>query len=184
MKLSKEIIYKLLDKAGLTLATPAVGTRLSEIIKAETGERLGVNTINRLIGLYEVECKPRRFTLEVVARYLGYENYEELIKNTESDNSCFLSDITSDIVSANLKNGALVTITYRPDRLIILCHEEGNMYIVARSENSKLHKGDLCTIVHIKSGIPLFASNVTRNGQNLGQYIAGEDGGVTIVEVI
>lgn len=184
MKLSKEIINKILNKAGLTMGTPALGSRLSEIIQAETGERLGVNTVKRLIGIYEDGSNPRRFTLEVVARYLGYNTYEELIKNTENGDSAFLSDFSGDIVSADLKPGALVTITYRPDRMIMLRHEEGDLYIVVRSENSKLLKGDLCTVAHIRSGLPFYVTDVIRNGQKLGHYIAGEDGGVTIVEVM
>lgn len=184
MKLSKEIISKMLDKAGLTMGTPALGSRLAEIIWAETGERLGVNTIKRLIGIYDDGCNPRRFTLEVVAHYLGYDTYEELIKSAENDNSGFLNSAMGDIVSTELKQGALVTITYRPNRMIMLRHEEGNQYFVVRSENSKLLKGDLCNVVCIRSGHPFYATDVTRNGQKLGYYIAGEDGGVTIVEVI
>ncbi|MBQ0115679.1 MAG: hypothetical protein KBT10_07400 [Bacteroidales bacterium] len=184
MKLSQEIINKILDKAGVTMGTPALGSRLSEIIQAETGERLGVNTVNRLMGIYEDGSNPRRFTLEVVSRYLGYNTYEELIKNSENDNSSFLNKVSGDIVSADLKQGALVTITYRPDRMIMLRHEEGDLYIVVRSENSKLLKGDLCTVAHLRSGFPFYVTSVIRNDQNLGRYIAGEDGGVTIVDVM
>lgn len=184
MKLSKELRNKLLNKAGLTMGTPAVGSRLSEIIYAKTGQRLGVNTIKRLIGIYDDGCKPRRFTLEVVAKYLGYKTLDELMKHNEKENSGFLNNVSGDIVSAELKPGAIVTITYSPDRMVMLRHEEGDQYMVVRSENSKLLKGDLCSAVHIRSGMPFYATDVTRKGKKLGRYIAGEDGGIKIVEII
>lgn len=184
MRLSKEITKQLLDKAGLTLSTPSVGNRLSEIIWEKTGERLGVNTVKRLLGIYNDNGNPRRFTLEVVAHFLGYENYEELVRLSENNNSGFLKNAPGDIVSAKLKPGTIVTITYRPDRMLMLRHEEADLFIVVRSENSKLHKGDLCNVVHLKSGMPFYATDVKRNGKNLGNYIAGEDGGIKIVEVI
>lgn len=49
---------------------------LIDAVYQETGEILGVNTIRRLFGLLEGR-KPRLSTLNILARYLGYDSYED-----------------------------------------------------------------------------------------------------------
>ena len=184
MKLSNEIIAQMLDKAGLSINSPAVAERLADEIGKVTGDRLGVNTIKRLLGIYEDGRNPHRFTLDMVARYLDFDSYEALLKQSKNGNSEFITDKDLDVDSATLAVGTLVTITYQPAREIMLRYEGDEKYTVVRSTNSKLQKADICTISHLIKGQPLFASQVVRDQKDLGRFIGGEEGGIKITEII
>ena len=47
-------------------------------IESVTGEHIGMNTLKRLLGFINDEREARISTLDVIARYLGFENCHHL----------------------------------------------------------------------------------------------------------
>ena len=146
-------------------------------IESATGEHIGVNTMKRLLGFITDERMPRTSTLDVIAHYLGFAHWEELIEIEDNGNSDF-NGSDDEIRSADLQVGCKVEITYLPDRQVVFSYLGGNRYRVVQSLNSKLLAGDQLTLTHIVRGYPLLVAEVIRDGQNLGAFTAGKAQGI------
>ena len=64
------------QRIRLSIDSTADCKHLIDAIYQETGELLGTNTIRRFFGLLEGR-QPRLTTLNILARYLGYDSYED-----------------------------------------------------------------------------------------------------------
>ena len=53
---------------------------LAGSIHAFTGEKISCSTVKRLFGLIESDNEPRLYTLDILAQYLGYINYDNLLQ--------------------------------------------------------------------------------------------------------
>ena len=165
--------------------TPSMPLLLSESIFSETGEHLSRNTLARLLGLYPEDVDPRRGTLDIIAKYLGYESFEELDQIILKGNSSFLPDEdVEDVLSDQLPVGSTVVLTYKPDRELTLLYKGEEVYTVTKSVNSKLRNGDICVIRQFLQGYPLQVLQVKRGDVCLGRFTAGErQGGINIKEI-
>jgi len=178
MLLSSTIIRQLESKARHNISTAADCEYLSLDIESVTGEHIGVNTIKRLVGVIKDEREPRETTLNVIARYLGVKTWKELMSYEFFPASGFDTE-SDDFFSKDLEPGDRVRYGYKPDRQVIIKYLGDEKYEVQYSINSKLQKGDILTISQFEMNVPLFISNVERDGKSLGSYKAGKNGGLT-----
>ena len=51
---------------------------LSEEIFYKTGEKLNPNTLRRFFGLVKADYPPSRATLDILAKYCGFNNFEQV----------------------------------------------------------------------------------------------------------
>ena len=70
---------------GLDISRSADYDILSQAIRDRSKENLGVNTLKRLFGFKTDKLVPRLSTIDIIAQYLGYEDYEALIKKLGED---------------------------------------------------------------------------------------------------
>lgn len=178
MKLSSKIISLLEIKCGHRLHYASDIDFLALDLETVTGEHLGVNTLKRLLGVIDDERKPRISTLDVVARYLGYADWLTLEQLDAGSNSSF-DDIQGELRLADLSSGQCVTISYLPDRRVVLEYVGDDRFRVVESENSKLHAGDWLTVSHIVNNYPLFVNKVIRDNTDMGSFTAGKAQGIT-----
>lgn len=75
-----EILRRIRAMVGLDMSRSADYDVLSQAIRDRTKENLGVNTLKRLFGFKTDKVVPRLSTMDIIAQYLGYEDYETLIK--------------------------------------------------------------------------------------------------------
>ena len=80
MKLPFHIIEQLKRKSGNELRIPSDCELLSLDIQSKTGVRIGATTLKRLLGFAQDERSPHTTTLDVIAHYLGFAHWEELIE--------------------------------------------------------------------------------------------------------
>lgn len=178
MKLSPNIKDLLAKHCNHNIATAGDCAILALDIESKTGQHMGVNTLKRLLGFIDDERDPRITTLNIIARYLGYDNWDALkLIDNEKGNSVF--DKTLDeLQSTQLMIGTMIEITYRPDRRLVIKHICNNSFEVIESENSKLLEGDMLQIDHIVRGYPLLVNKVEREGTSLGTFTAGNLQGI------
>ena len=182
MILSLKIIELLKGRSGSELSYAADIERLSLDIESATGEHIGVNTLKRLLGHINDERNPRPATLDIIARYLGYANWEVLEKLNAGSNSDFnTSETVLDV--KQLQEGQIILISYQPDRKVRIRYEGEKIFMVEESENSKLKVGDILHITHLANDFPLYISNVIRDGQSLNSFTAGKVQGIRYVLV-
>jgi len=149
---------------------------LCDDIQQTTHKRLSVNTLKRLLGLIDDVTEPRLYTLDIVASYLGCENWDALLKQESGAHSEFGSiDEFQD-----LAEGDKFTFTYPPDREVTCQYlGSGNQYVVIESKNGKLKTGDTICVDHIIKGYPLLIENVLRSDRSLGPLVLGRFTGIT-----
>lgn len=184
MPLSKELRKRVEERLGMPLRYSADCELLVQAIEEATGERLGVTTIKRMFGFAGELTEPRGTTMDVIAQYLGYTDMKDMSSKlgNRSDISMFTS--VESVDPASLAGGTQLQITYDPDRLIVMTYLGDSRFIVNESQNSKLRKGDKIRIAQLAKGFDLLALGVVRDGEDIGQYHAAKNGGLTSIEII
>lgn len=177
MILSFHIVELLKQKCGNPLRLPSDVERLTLDIESATGEHVGTNTMKRLLGLINDERTPRTSTLDVIARYLGYVNWDVLQQLEAKSNSAF-GDTDNHINTEEMPIGQMLRISYQPNRQLIIKHQGGTEFLITASINSKLHVGDIITLAHVVDGYPLLVTDVIRDGESLGAFTAGKVQGI------
>lgn len=178
MKFSPYIKDMLQQKANRKLRLPADCEYLALDIEMVTGEHIGVNTLKRLLGFIDDEREPRLSTLDIIARYLDFENWDLLKCFDDKSNSSF-NATEDEIRTIDLYLDQRIQISYLPDRLIEIEYSGDERFVVKESQNSKLQIGDELIITHIVKGYPLLVSHVWREGIDLGAFTAGKAQGIS-----
>lgn len=170
MLLPKYIIHWMENQCGRKMLRSADCNYLALDIESLTGEHIGVNTIKRLLGFINDERNTRMTTLDIIARYLGCETWEQLqLFKSRYEGSSFTMR-RKEIMVRQLEQGQLIKIQYPPQRSLIIEYQGDCNFSIFESENSKLAVGDQITLTHIIEMYPLMVSEVTRDGQSLGAY--------------
>lgn len=169
---------------GRRVATATDFEALSVFIEHETGELLSASTLKRLWGYVSSRPSPRKDTLDILCRFIGHRDFRafcDSLKKTEAFASNFLTDLA--VYSSDLEPGTMLTIGWNPNRLVTLKHLGGGAFEVTASENSKLLPGDRFELSHLMKGYPLFIPRILRAGEYTPAYVAGNDGGLTLLRV-
>lgn len=177
MKFSPYVTNLLRQKSKKDFHQSADCEYLALDIESVTGEHIGVNTLKRLLSFIDDEREPRTSTLDIIARYLGFDNWEVLSVYDDKSNSSFESS-SEEIRINNLVEGQCVQISYLPDRRLVMTYQGNERFLVQISENSKLLAGDELTLTHIVQGYPLLVTEVIRDGKSLGSFTAGKAQGI------
>ncbi len=184
--INDKVIGLIKRASGLEFRKSKDYATLATLISESTGEQVSDNTLRRVMGVKFDGGTPRLSTLDIVARYLGYENWDDLadgeVDKHPKANSGFRNEI-QEIVSAELAVGRIVTLCYQPNRRLELLYEGNSIFKVIQSNSDNLHSGDRLTINSFIEQQTLFISRVERKGKNIGQYIAGEYGGLKKISV-
>lgn len=180
------------EKLGKKIRYPSDYEALAYDIERTTKQRISTNTIKRLLGAIESVKEPRLFTLDVIAQYLGYENWDVYVVslskegNSQFDksNADLSGDICQEIVVSELPQGTKVEFQYYPDRKVVLEHIDSNKFKVAGSTNSKLRLDDVVEVGNFYLNYPLIVTNVMRSGVSVGRFTAGKISGLTYLKIL
>lgn len=152
-------------------------------IEKVTKQKISLNTLKRLFGFIEGDTEPRLFTLDTLALYLGYSNWDVyLLSLDQLGNSGFNS--LQEIKIESLPLSSIVEFAYEPDRIVQVRYEGKNQFKVISSKNSKLLEHDLLEMTHFVINYPLVILNVLRLGKSMGRFTAGKVGGLTELKLI
>jgi hypothetical protein len=173
------IIEQIKEKTGLAFANAKDFEVLSELFPAS--DRLGVNTLKRLMGYAKEPIAARKTTLDVIAHYLGQPSWDALMGVQPADSDWVEKAVCAD----EIKEGSTVEAEWLPDRKIkLLCIGE-NRFRVMESHHGKLQQNDEVTIHHFRLETPLEVSHIVRKGNVLRDadgaelcYIAGKQNGL------
>ena len=170
---------------GKILATTTDFEEFSFFLEKHTGDKVSPSTLKRLYGYVSDNHKPRMVTLDILAQYIGHKNYMEFkqwLKTSTRYNSSFFK--ASQLVSSDLKKGTEIAIGWSPNRILRLRYLGESTYEILASENSKLEAGDhFVTGCFIKEQ-PLYLPYIERNGKRTASFVAGRNGGLTLISII
>lgn len=177
-----ELLAQVEKRFGKTISTPSDYYELS-IALLQIKQSVSVATLKRLWGYVGDVHQPRLATLNALACYIGYNSFDDfclwLKNNADFDSSSFLTDHLS---ISGLNAGDEIEIGWTPNRIIRLLYLGDALFKVLESQNSKLQEGDCFVTGGFVLKQPLVLPYLLRNGIHTPAYIAGKNGGLTLLK--
>ena len=168
------------EKMGRSLRLPSDFQLLAHNVAEVTGEHISTNTLKRLWGYLEGYRTSRRFTLNVLSRYVGFRDWDDWCHNMSKTASSQIFD-THFVDSDSLALGDRVTLRWHPGREVTLEYHGGNEYVVLKSHRAKLTAGDTFKCQGFVPGQPLVINGLLHKGVDHPiNYICGKQGGVEV----
>ena len=178
----EELKSQVEQKYGRTLSTTTDFEEFSLVLEKTLPQAISVSTLKRIWGYVNDSHKTRKYTLDILAHYVGFSNFDKFVswlKKSTKYNSSFFN--ASQLTSNELHPSEFVDIGWSPNRLVTLEFLGDSTFEVRESRNSKLAIGDRfvtgCFIMHQ----PLYLPYITRNGENTMPFVAGRNGGLNII---
>ena len=185
MKQSPEIVSLRADieqLMGRAMRTPADFDWLNLRIWEVSHEYLSPTTLKRLWNYISGAQTPRRTTLSILCRLLGYASWEEyvqaLAERREVDSETFVGE---GVRADELQAGDCIAVAWRPNRRATLRCDGNNRFTVMEAENSKLHAGATCSAVCFLVNRPMYLDNLVQDNLSPQTYVAGKSHGLTYV---
>lgn len=176
------------EAAGMKDKTlsPSDFNRLQQDIKAKLPQSaINAKTLKRLFGYDKTDEESfiRLYTLDVLSRYLGYENWNAYLEHLRLLEGSGSGDFKGEEINADdLSIGDTLRIAWQPNRKSTLKYLGNQKFEVTEMENSKWQVGDTFLCKHFMMGKPLYVDNLTGKDGALksAMYVVGERGGIGI----
>ncbi|MBQ4376443.1 MAG: hypothetical protein II793_01960 [Bacteroidales bacterium] len=158
---------------------------MSVYIRQRTHETVGVNTLKRFYNYGCQSAIPRMQTLNVLARSLGYRNYDDFC-NHYADTSDSASDIVmgQHISSSLLVVGERILLRWNPGRECLAEYLGNDTYRVVTSQQTKLAVGDTFQAPFFALGHTAMLANLIHGDTSFPLYEIGKQGGLTLAEIV
>lgn len=175
----RERLKTVVEKAvGMSIQTPRDFEWLSSEVKRVTGEHLSSSTLKRIWGYMKDAGEPRRYTLDILSRFLGYSSFEAFCQDSDEVSSLMMGRNT---LSADLLDvGEQLQLAWPPNRRMTINHKGSALFEVMKAENTKLSVGDTFVCHLFINHEPLYLSQLVHQGSLPMGYVAGKRNGVTI----
>ena len=180
-----ELLVLVEQKYGKKLQTTTDFDEFSFHFKQQTKENISTSTLKRLWGYVNDSHTPRQHTLNLLAKYIGHEDFIQFrlwLKSSEVYNSSFFS--TKQLQTKELTPGQEIEIGWSPNRYLRLRYQGESEYLIMEAVQSKLQAGDRFEATTFLMGEPLFLPYILRNGNRTSPFIAGRNGGLTLINQI
>lgn len=167
---------------GKVLCTTTDFEEYSLYVSRHTGAHVSASTLKRIWGYVNDKHKPRKYTLDILARCIGHDDFTAFVtwlKTSSRYNSSFFS--ANQLISGELAVGDMVEVGWSPNRQVSLRYLGDSRYKVIESKNSKMRAGDEFITGCFIKGQPLYLPFIQRDGNRTPPFVAGRNGGLTIV---
>lgn len=178
--LSPVIKRMLEERIGYEIHYPSDCERLMYEIAQSTHQRIGVTTLKRLFGFIGGTSTPRMSTLDILASFLGYRNYNDLIRSLDPDNEVEQAPILR-LNAKDVGAGMHVRLFFNGSYLCVE-HKEEMLFQVLQSTDTALRKGDCVQICSFRVGYPVYVRSLLRDGLPLKSCILAKVSGVERIE--
>lgn len=185
MQNAKEIVVlrqMIEESVGRKIVAPTDFSFLTGVIAERCHETLGVTTLKRIWGYVEGYDTMRNSTLSILARCVGFHDWDDFLQNHAKRNSSSQVVLGQAILASQLETGERVRVTWAPDRRCVFSHRGDGCFEVLSSENSKLKVGDTFHCAYMIIGQPLYLDNFVRGNKPPTMFVIGNKGGLTAVE--
>lgn len=181
----EELKLLLEEHYGKKLSTTTEFDEFSLLLQKKYGLEVSASTMKRLYGYVGDSHKPRVATLDILSRYIGHKDYASFVqwlKKSTRYNSSFLD--ANQLLSSDIQPGGIVEIGWAPNRLLRLEYLGDSTYRVVRASNSKLLAGDVFVTGCFVKEQPLYLPYIERGGERTPPFVAGRNGGLSIMREI
>ena len=166
------------------LQTPKDFEFLRERIYARLHTLVSRTTLMRLWGYVDEEVTPRKGTLDILSKFLGYKDWESYQENASLPKEQQSSPVMSRKLNVNsdLYIGERLRLTWQPDRVCDVEYLGELSFRVIASENTRIQPGDTFQCSLIVEGEPLYLDNLRKgDGSSSAEtiaYVCGKKTGV------
>lgn len=177
LKLTVEEMY------GKRFQVPKDFETLSMEIYEKTHSHVSPTTLKRLWGyLKNEQVTPSKTTLGILSIFVGYRNWNDFLENHDAvadQEEIWCRKITSEVVeAAELKSAQILKILWSASGYCRVKYIGDNIFEVLDCRKAFLKKGDTFKCWMLAEGEPLYATNLMRDGVNLGHFVLGKNQGV------
>lgn len=176
-KLCREIEEALCRK----IKTPKDFEYLRERIFARRHLLVSATTLKRMWGYLDDGVQPRLATLDILAQFLGYRDYEEYSRSGRTSEEELPSNPMMGrrlSVGEELSRGDRLRLTWLPDRVCDVEYLGDLNFRVIASENTRLRKDNTFQCSLIVEGEPLYLDNLRQDDRPPVAYVCGKRTGV------
>ena len=177
----QELRRELEAAVGKPLKTSRDFDQLALMITERTRQPISPTTLKRMWGYLNEESSPRQFTLDLLARFLGYRDFNHFGQQQGVVQSGFVDAAV--LYADELCKGEKVCISWAPNRECVLNYLGEHKFEVERVLNSKLAVGDTFVCAQFFQKELLIVSDLVRGGKLMGTYAMGKQGGVTWIKL-
>jgi hypothetical protein len=171
-------------KFGSAVRYPKDCQALSASILTIVDEKISPTTLMRLFGIVKNgPSKPRLFTLDLIAQYIGFKTWHEALNEGEFPYNSCLGQIDQ-VFIPSLNIGTQILVKYSQDCCLHMEYLGENEFKITNSEKSKLIYNDIIRILRLDLTFPIVCENVTRNGIKMGKFISRIDEVITHLSII
>ena len=170
------------ESVSRKMKTPADFQFLTGVIQERCRETLGVTTLKHIWGYIDGYDTLRFSTLSLLARCVGFRDWDDFVENHNGKGESSNLVLGRSLYATDVPMDEQLTITWAPDRRVLLQHNGNGYFTVIESDNSKLKPDDSfhCTCFII--GQPLYLDHFVRGNKPPTLFVVGNKGGLTNVE--
>ncbi len=171
---------KIIERAEIRMRYSKDCDVLAAKINEKCKSQISPTTLKRIFGFVSGTSNVRRSTLDVLACYLDYEDWDELMKNllniTDSKTSI------SEIKVEKLPKDKILMLQLGPIAYTKLHYKGGLKFHVLEGSNTEVKPGDEIEVQEIKLHYPLLCKEVLREGVTYNNIVLGSVTGVTKIQ--
>ena len=163
------------------LATPKDFDALREMIFSRLHILVSATTLKRIWGYIDDNVSTRRGTLDILARYLGYADFEAFANGATADGG----ELPSNPIMARridvdeqLQPGDLLRLTWQPGRVCDVEYRGERLFCVVASQNTRLCAGNTFKCSLMIEDEPLYIDNLIVDGKAPVAYVCGKRSGI------
>lgn len=177
------LIHATNQSLGYTPKTPTDFNDLSLAIKKKTNYSISLSSLKRLWGYVDYKSFPSPNTLNILARYNEYEDWEDFLKSNEfSEDSQTSEFLKGSVIDAeSLIPGDTVRINWELDKTCDIEYLGDHRFRITSSQNIKLKGGDTFTLHSVCVGLPFFAADIHREDEIIPGYVGAKNNGITSI---
>ncbi len=172
-----ELKQQIEESVGRKMKTSNDFTFLSGAIWERIHENLSTSTLKRLWGYVDGPDKTRNSTLDILSRFLGFNDWDGFI-NHICQNSGSDQVQTEHIKTDDLSVGDLISVSWKPNRRCTFRYLGDYRFIVDHAENSKLKAGDTFRCGLFILGEPLYLNDLVQGNNPPVAFVVGNKDGL------
>ena len=173
------------QRVGQQLQSPADFQLLIQQIWEKNHAVLSLSTIKRLWGYVESNGAPRLSTLNTLAQFLGFADWNTYLVALEQRGGIESALCTGEgIQTTDLQAGDRIAVAWQPSRQCTFRYIGDNQFIVEESKNAKLQRGTIFSAARFMIGHPMYLDNILLADGTRTSYVAGKRNGLTSVTKI
>ena len=170
---------------GQQLQSPADFQLLLQQIWEKQHAVLSLSTIKRLWGYVASNGTPRLSTLNTMAQFLGFADWNAYLVALEQRGGIESALCTGEgIQTADLQAEDRIVVVWQPNRQCTFRYLGENQFVVEDSTNAKLQQGTTFSAARFMIGQPMYLDNILLANGTHTSYVAGKRHGLTSVTKI